>query len=98
VALVLVSHDPRTGLAVADRSPGTQVVLLDGAAAAARATHPLADRIRQVLAGDTVVVVHDEAAVRRGIAAGDLVDGVKTVDLDEIADLVTDAPGAVMWL
>jgi len=28
----------------------------------------------------------------------DLVDGVKTVDLDEIADLVADAEGTVMWL
>lgn len=100
--VMLVSHDPRWALQVArERVPNgitAPIVLLDAAAAVARTTHPLADLVRQALDAGIVVTVHDEAALRRGLEAAALVDGVKTVDLDEIADLVADATEAVLWL
>lgn len=100
--VVLVSRDTTWALAVAERpapaaSP-VHVVLLDSAAAAARSSHPCAERIREALDAGVVVSVHDEAALRRGMGPSELVDGVKTVDLDEIADVVAEAAGAVMWL
>ena len=102
VGVLLVSRDTAWALAVArePRPAGMplHVVLLDSAAAAARATHPCAGAIRGAIEAGVAVVVHDEAVLRRGISSGDLIDGVKTVDLDEVADLVADATGRVMWL
>lgn len=102
LSVVLVSRDPAWALAAAARprpaGAPLHVVLLDAGAGAARATHPCARRIRDALGAGVLVVVHDEAALRRGMTPADLVDGVKTVDLDEIADLVADAEGTVMWL
>lgn len=102
VGVLLVSRDTAWALAVAqDPRPGDaplHIVLLDSAAAAARATHPCAPAVRQAIDAGATVVVHDEAVQRRGMRPGDLIDGVKTVDLDEVADLVTDAEGTVMWL
>ena len=102
VGVLLVSRDTAWALAVAreqrpDSSP-LHVVLLDSAAAAARATHPCAAALRDAVHAGATVVVHDEAVQRRGMGAADLVDGIKTVDLDEVADLVADARGRVMWL
>ncbi|MPZ73511.1 MAG: hypothetical protein GEU74_09820 [Nitriliruptorales bacterium] len=100
--LVLVSHDPGWALRVARQlragRTAAPIVLLDAAAAVARPTHPLADLVRQALDAGVWVAVHDEAALRRGLSAQALVDGVKTVDLDEIADLVAEATEAVLWL
>ena len=102
VGVLLVSRDTAWALAVA-RAPRQEgsppaVVLLDSAAAAARASHPCAGAIRDAIEAGATVVVHDEAVQRRGMTSGDLVDGLKTVDLDEIADLIADASGTVMWL
>lgn len=97
--VVLVSRDPWSALALgAGEGHASHVVLLDAAAAVARAGHPLAERVREALGAGTVVAVHDDAAARRGVVAGDLAAGIKSLDLDEIADLVADAPGQVMWL
>lgn len=102
LSVVLVSRDPAWALAAAARPrPADEplhVVLVDSGAGAARASHPCAERVRQAIDAGVSVVVHDDAAQRRGITTGDLVDGVKTVDLDEIADLVAEAQGTVMWL
>lgn len=102
VGVLLVSRDTAWALAVArDPRPADtplHVVLLDRAAAAARTTHPCAGAVRDAIEAGAAVVVHDEAVQRRAISAADLVSGVKTVDLDEVADLVTNAAGAVMWL
>ena len=102
VGVLLVSRDTAWALAVArDPRPADaplHVVLLDSAAAAARATHPCATAVRDAIAAGASVLVHDEAVQRRGMGADDLIEGVKTVDLDEVADLVTDAAGTVMWL
>ena len=102
LSVVLVSRDTAWALALAraprDGSGSLHVVLLDASAGAARASHPCAGRIREALEAGVTVMVHDEAALRRGMTTADLVEGVKTVDLDEIADLVAEAPGSVMWL
>ena len=102
LSVVLVSRDTAWALALArtprDNPTPLHVVLLDASAGAARATHPCAARIRDAVAAGVAVAVHDEAALRRGMTTADLVEGVKTVDLDEIADLVADASGSVMWL
>ena len=102
VGVLLVSRDTAWALAVA-RAPGQEssapsVILLDSAAAAARSSHPCAEAIQAAIEAGTTVVVHDEAVQRRGMESADLVDGLKTVDLDEIADLIADASGTVMWL
>jgi predicted peroxiredoxin len=100
--LVLVSHDPEWALGAAVARPVGSVspplILLDRAAAVARTAHPLASLVRQAVEKGVVIAVHDEAAARRGLSAATLVDGVKTVDLDELADLVAAATEAVVWL
>ena len=102
LSVVLVSRDTAWALALAriprDGQAALHVVLLDASAASARASHPCAARIREALTAGVVVSVHDEAALRRGMTTADVVEGVKIVDLDEIADVVADAPGTVMWL
>lgn len=102
LGVILASRDAESVLSLALRSrdgePSPTVVLLDGAVAAARSSHPAAGAIRDAVAAGIVVLVHDEAALRRGIAAEHLTDGVKTVDLDEVADLIADASGRVIWL
>ena len=102
LSVVLVSRDTAWALALArvprDSQVPLHVVLLDASAGAARASHPCAAGIQEAIAAGASVTVHDEAALRRGMTTADLVDGVKTVDLDEIADLVADAGGTVMWL
>ena len=99
--IVLVSHDPSDALDLATAwvaTDPTHVVLFDGAAAAARRNHPDHAAVAAAAAAGVVVSVHDDAVLRRGMTAADLADGVKTVDLDEIADLIGDATGPVIWL
>ena len=75
-----------------------EVVLLDAAAATARVGHPAAAALERVLSAGAVVLVSDEAASRRGITGVALLDGVKTVTLDEVADLIGDTSATVVWL
>ena len=100
--LVLVSHDPewalRAAIARPAGTPAAPLILLDRAAAVARDTHPLAPLVLQAIEQGVVIAVHDEAASRRGLSVATLVDGVKTVDLDELADLVAAATEGVVWL
>lgn len=74
------------------------VVLLDAAAAAARQGHAHAQAVREVLAAGATVGAHTDALRRRAIGPDWRVEGIKTVDLDEIADLVTDTAEKVVWL
>lgn len=94
--VLLVSHDPALALAVAAGGGVSHLVLLDAAAAVARGDHPLAGDLAEVLDAGTAIAVHDDAAARRGVREPSA--GIKSVDLDEVADLVADAPGRVMWL
>lgn len=99
---LLLSRDPAGGLALARAwaADGDDVtaVLLDGAAAAARAGHVHADVVAGALRDRVAVSALDEALGRRGIAADALVDGVKRVDLDEVADLVAEGADKAVWL
>lgn len=99
--LLLVSREPQWALRLAARwvrDAPTQVVLLDAAAGAARQAHEAAATVSDAVAAGVLVAAHDAAALRRGIGPADLVDGVKTLDLDEVADLVVETSGTVMWL
>jgi hypothetical protein len=49
-------------------------------------------------AAGVVVLAHDDALRRRAIRGDGMLDGVKTVDLDEVAGLVLDGADKVMWL
>lgn len=79
---------------------GDQVtlVLLAGAAAAARASHEAAGALAHALAAGAAVSAHDQALARRGIGPDRTVDGVKATDLDAVADLVADGADRVVWL
>ena len=98
--LALVSSDCAAALDLVDVWLGSgqavEVVLLDAAAATVRPGHIAAPRILRAIDAGAVVRAHDEAVVRRGIAVP--LDGVKTVTLDELADLIGDTTAAVVWL
>lgn len=99
---LLLSQCSAQGLALARawREAGDEVdvVLLDGAVAAARRGHARAELVRAALAAGAAVAAHDEALRRRGVTDGALLDGVKTVDLDEVADLVAEGADKAVWL
>lgn len=99
---LLLSRDPLGGLALArawaDDGDDVTVVLLDGAAAASRAGHAHAGAVSEALGHRVAVSVLDEALGRRGIGADALVEGVKRVDLDEVADLVAEGADKAAWL
>lgn len=99
---VLVSRNPRWALDLARAwtAAGDSVtaVLLDRGAALVRAGHPDADALSAALAAGVQVSVHDDALRRRGLAERDVAAGCKVVELDEIADLVTDGADRAVWL
>lgn len=101
IVLLLSNAAPEAlELARAWRDAGDQVelVLLDGAVAAARRAHPLAAALKAVLAAGVAVSAHQEALSRRGVTEGGLLDGVKAVELDEVADLVAEGSDKAVWL
>lgn len=99
---LLLSHEAGQGLALArawaESGDDVVVVLLDGAAASARDGHVDGAELRAALAAGATVAAHDDALRRRGVSGGGLADGVKTVDLDEVADLVAEGADKVVWL
>jgi hypothetical protein len=97
--VVLVSRDVPWALQlVGSWAEPTQVVLLDGAVAAARSGHADHAAVTAAVDAGIVVAVHAGSAARRAMGPAELADGVKLIDLDEIADLVSDTAGRVMWL
>lgn len=100
--LALVSSDCSSALDLVgvwlQGSAPVEVILLDAAAATARMGHAGAKMLEEVLAAGAVVAAHDEALRRRGIAGANMVAGVKTVNLDEVADRIGDTTGTVVWL
>jgi NAD(P)-dependent dehydrogenase (short-subunit alcohol dehydrogenase family) len=101
----MISAEPSWGLSLAAgwAADGDTVtaVLCDQAAAAARRGHADAEDVRSALAAGASVAAHDEALSRRGIPTGAidvLVDGVRAVDLDALADLVSTPRAAVVWV
>lgn len=99
---LLVSLDPGWALRLARSwavaGDAVQVVLLDVAAAVARPGHQQAAAVGAALADGVLVSAHDDALRRRSLARGALVHGVKVVDLDEVADLVSEGADKVVWL
>jgi intracellular sulfur oxidation DsrE/DsrF family protein len=75
-----------------------QLVLLDAAASVARVGHALQQTLRRLLDSGVMVAAHDDALRRRAIDAAALAEGVKVVDMDEIADLVAEGAQRVVWL
>lgn len=72
------------------------VVLLDAAVAAVRPGHAESGALRTAADAGVTLLAHDDAVRRRALGES-LADGVKAVELDEIADLVTGADKAVWW-
>lgn len=99
---LLVSAEPTWALRLAvtwtDAGDHVTAVLLDRASASARAAHADSGAVAEALAAGVSVLAAEDALRRRGISAATLADGVKTTDLDEIADLVADGADKVVWL
>lgn len=73
------------------------IVLLDGAAASARPGHADAPALKALGDAGAVLAAHDDALRRRALPLGSLVEGVKAVDLDEVADLITTGADRAVW-
>lgn len=99
---VLISRDPRWALELArgwaQAGDTVTAVLLDRASALARPGHAHAGALADAVGAGVTVAVHDDALRRRGLASRPLPEGVKTVDLAEVADLVTDGADRAVWL
>lgn len=96
---VLISHDlDALRLAVSWAGDDTvTAVLLDGASAVLRAGHVDEGRVTEAVDAGVTVAVHDESLRRRGLRQP-AVDGVKVIDLTELADLVATGSDRVVWL
>ncbi len=101
-AVLLVSAELPWALALAGRwataGDTVTVMLLDRAAGAVRPGAAAARDVTAAIAAGVTVSACDDALRRRGLDGAALVDGVKIVDLDEVADLVTDGADRVVWL
>jgi predicted peroxiredoxin len=99
---LLISHDVPWALQLAVGWAGAgdavTAVLLDAAAAAARAGHVDAPALAAALEAGVGLAAEEGALRRRGIASDALADGVKVLDLDEIADLLVDGSSKAVWL
>jgi hypothetical protein len=74
------------------------LVLLDGAVAAARTGHLHAGGLGELLAAGGAVLAEEQALARRSLDSGRAVPGVKSTDLDQVADLLLDGSDRVVWL
>jgi hypothetical protein len=99
---LLISSDPAWALRLACRyaAAGDTVtaVLLDRAAGAARPGHEAEAGLGAALLAGVTVAAHDDALRRRGLDPSRVLDGVKVVDLDELADLVGEGCDRAVWL
>lgn len=98
---VLVASSTRWAVEVATSwargGDAVTVVLLAGAVAEARPGHPDGAILAAAQEVGVVVAAHDEALRRRALHPSGLAEGVKLVDLDEIADLVTSGADKAVW-
>lgn len=99
---LLVSRDldwPLTlALSWADAGDSVTVVLLDGTVASARRGHEAAPALQNAVVAGLAVVVESRALQLRAIPSDRLIDGLKIVDLDEVADLIADGSDRTVWL
>ncbi len=98
---LLVSSHPAQALALAAAwvraGDDLTVVLLDAAAALARPGHAQGEAVQALAAAGAVVGAHDDALRRRALPADAVVAGVKVLDLDDVADLVTGGDRTIWW-
>lgn len=96
--VLLISTDTAFALrlAAAWTAGGEDVtaVLCDRAAAAARTGHPLRPRVDEADEAGVTVAVHDEALDRHAVGGG---TGLRRVDLEELATLVSERADRVVW-
>lgn len=96
---LLISRAPADGLALAVRlaEAGDEVraLLLDGAVAVARRGHADHRALTAAVKAGVIVSAHDDALRQRAIA--EPVETVKAIDLEEVADIVTDGADRVVW-
>jgi intracellular sulfur oxidation DsrE/DsrF family protein len=99
---LLISSDARGGLALgtawADAGDEVAVVLLDAAAGSARQGHRDEPVLGAALAAGVSVAALDDSLRRRGVGGDLLADGVKSTNLDEVADLVAEGAEKAVWL
>jgi hypothetical protein len=99
---ILVSDDLRWAIELAQAwvsaDDQVTVVLLDTAAAAARVGSADAAALAAVLGAGGSVLAEERAVQRRVIGAAALVDGVKVLRLEELADLLVDGTDKAVWL
>lgn len=73
------------------------VVLLDEAAASARPGHADGAALRALAEAGVLVAAHDDALRRRALPLDGLAEAVEAVDLDEVAELVTQGADRAVW-
>jgi intracellular sulfur oxidation DsrE/DsrF family protein len=99
---LLISSDPAWALGLARTyaiaGDAVTAVLLDRAAASARPGHRAASDLASALASGVAVAAHDDALRRRALDRSRIIDGVKIIDLDEVADLVGEGCDRAVWL
>lgn len=99
---LLTSADPALALRLATtwqtQGETVTVVLLDGAAAAARPGHRECGAVRAAVDAGVRVAAESDALARRGLDGSGLAEGVGVVDLDGVADLITIREGRAVWL
>lgn len=99
---LLVSGDVPWALSLAAAWVGAgdsvTAVLLDTAVTAARPEHLDAPALRAALQAGVALAVEEHAMLRSGLRAERLVEGVKVLDLDEVADLLADGADKAVWL
>jgi intracellular sulfur oxidation DsrE/DsrF family protein len=99
---LLVSTDLHWSLSLARAwvaaGEAVTLVLLDTAVVAARRGHVDAQAIADALAGGVTLAAEERALSRRSVQPDALLDGVKVLRLDEVADLLVDGADKALWL
>lgn len=97
---LLISRNPVEGfrLAAAWAQAGDPVtaVAVDAASAWVRPGHRDSGHVVAAVEAGVTVLAHDEALARRAVTQ--CVEGVKSVDLDEVADLIAEDADRVVWM
>lgn len=103
--LILQSRDPlegeNYGLFLADQlqGRGNEVTLyfLENGAGGLRRGSAVAGAIERFRSAGGRVLAEDVALKARGIAAGDLIEGVEVSTMSELADLLVDWSDKALW-
>ncbi len=77
--------------------PGDKVLMIEDGVISARKGNTFADLVSSALSDCSVYVLAPDLAAR-GIAEGDLVEGVQTIDYGGFVDLVAECDRTQSWL